>query len=198
MPLVSIRHGRLPAVVVAASLFLTACSTSVDGATTTSAAPPSSAVTTSRPPTSVSPATTTLPSTTQSQSTTTEQPPGLTLPPDSKITLRSGRESASSLAAEVTCREDASRAAVAALAWTPAAVQGTEQRIAVSVFAGSFLDIPFEVSPPLDPSISSYEWDRISGQADHMWTVLNLVDGIWIAPPPESFTGPTCVSDEQP
>ena len=70
--------------------------------------------------------------------------------------------------------------------------------MAVTIFAGSLLDVPFEVSPPLDPSIATHEWARVSGQAEHTWTVLTLRKGVWYASPPAYFTGPTCISDEQP
>ena len=80
-----------------------------------------------------------------------------------------GRRAAANLQAEVRCDEVELRKGIVRLSWAVAANQGSEQRVAVTIYRDGFETGNYEISEPLSPYQSSLVWDRMKGQAIHLW-----------------------------
>lgn len=114
-----------------------------------------------------------------------------------QILILPGRDqdAAGNLQAEMRCDEQQLRKAIARLSWTVAANQGSEQRVAVTIYRDGFETGNYEISEPLPPYQSSLVWDRLKGQAIHLWRVLTLQDEGWVPSVTERFEGMSCVAD---
>jgi hypothetical protein len=102
---------------------------------------------------------------------------------------------ATGLHARVGCEPPPSRVALADLHWTVAAVGGSEQRVALTIFREGFDTGAFQVSPRLPPDASAYTWRGLNAGGVHHWRVLTRHDQAWTASPTEVVVGPTCVAD---
>jgi hypothetical protein len=112
-----------------------------------------------------------------------------------QVLPRSDQDAAGSLQAEMRCDELELRKGIARLSWTVAANQGAEQQVAVTIYRDGFETGNFEISDPLPPYQSSLVWDRVKGQAIHLWRVLTLQDEGWMPSVTERFEGISCVAD---
>jgi hypothetical protein len=106
-----------------------------------------------------------------------------------------GPGAASGLEAATTCNETDLRQGIALLEWKVADEPGIEQRVEITIFLDGFERSDFEVSPTLPPDESHFEWDQLSGQANHFWRVSTRHPDGWIPSEPSIFEGPTCVAD---
>ncbi len=101
---------------------------------------------------------------------------------------------ASALQAAGKCDDDNPRVAVAVLSWKVAEVQG-EQRVSMAILPTGFETGQFDVSPPLEPDQSSFEWKPLGGLATHYWRVLTRDPDGWIASDTMTVQGPPCIAD---
>lgn len=106
-----------------------------------------------------------------------------------------GRRAAANLEAEVMCDEVELRKGIVRLSWAIAENQGSEQRVAITIYRDGFETGNYEISKPLSPHQPSLEWDHLKGQAIHLWRVLTLQPEGWAPSVTARFEGLSCVAD---
>lgn len=106
-----------------------------------------------------------------------------------------GVGAATQLSSNPRCAEAGSTTGVADLTWRPAAQPGSEQRVALTIFADGFDTGNFQVSPSLPPGAAGYTWSNTNPGGIHRWRVLTLHGDTWTPSEVASFMGATCVGD---
>lgn len=105
------------------------------------------------------------------------------------------KTAASDLSATADCDPENLGVGVAKLAWQPAEAGG-EQRIVMGALPNVFETFLFDVSPPLEPDRTEFDWRPLAGRATHYWRVLTRAPRGWVSSPTATVQGVPCIADE--